>query len=204
MSRKGLADKAQRHDAAYLRAKQENYAARAVYKLEEIDKRFHLLKPGARVLDLGCWPGSWMQYASDRVGEAGYVLGIDLRPVQLSFPANVEHRVADVFEWAPPPELPPFDVVISDMAPHTTGDRHTDVVRSEALCERALDLGLLALRPGGHLVAKVFQGGGFPDLLKRFRAAFQEVRPYHAKHTRASSTEQYLVGRGLRAAARPQ
>lgn len=201
-NRKGLADKSQRHDAAYLRAKQDNYAARAVYKLEEIDKRFHLLKQGARVLDLGCWPGSWMQYAADRVGETGYVFGIDLRPVTLSFPANVEHKVADVFEWTPPEGTPPFDVVLSDMAPHTTGDRHTDVLRSEALAERALDLALLSLRPGGHLVAKVFQGGGFPDLLKRWRAAFQEMRPYHAKNTRASSTEQYLVGRGLRASAR--
>ena len=106
-NRKGLADKSQRHDAAYVRAKQENYAARAVYKLEEIDKRFHLLRQGARVLDLGCWPGSWMQYAADRVGETGYVLGIDLRPVALSFPANVAHQFADVFDWTPPPELPP-------------------------------------------------------------------------------------------------
>lgn len=203
MTRHRLSDRASRHDAAYQRAKQENYAARAVYKLEEIDRRFHLLRPGARVLDLGCWPGSWMQYASARVGDAGRVLGLDLRPVQLSFPANVEHRVADVMTWTPDPELPPFDVVISDMAPHTTGDRHSDVMRSEELCLRALELASLVLRPGGHLVAKVFQGGGFPELLRRYRAAFQESRAYHAKNTRATSTEQYLIGRGLRRSARP-
>lgn len=204
MTRHRLSDKAHRHDAAYQRAKQENFAARAVYKLEEIDQRFRILRSGARVLDLGCWPGSWMQYAVDKVGDAGYVLGLDLRPVQLSFPANVEHLVADVFAWSPSslgPEAPPFDVVLSDMAPHTTGDRHTDVVRSEELCARALELARMSLRPGGHLVAKVFQGGGFPQLLKAWRDAFQETRPYHAKHTRATSTEQYLVGRGLRASA---
>jgi 23S rRNA (uridine2552-2'-O)-methyltransferase len=201
MTRHRLSDKAHRHDAAYLRAKQENFAARAVYKLEEIDKRFHILRPGSRVLDLGCWPGSWMQYAGDRVTDTGYVLGLDLKPVQLSFPAHVEHRIADVFEWAPAPDLPAFDVVLSDMAPHTTGDRHTDVMRSEALAERALDIGCMVLRPGGHLVAKVFQGGGFGELLKRFRATFQEARPYHAKNSRSTSTEQYLVGRGLRASA---
>ncbi|MDC0674311.1 RlmE family RNA methyltransferase [Nannocystis radixulma] len=201
MPRPRLSDKATRHDAAYQRAKQENYAARAVYKLEEIDKRFHILRQGARVLDLGCWPGSWMQYAGDRVTDTGYVLGLDLKPVVLSFPAYVEHRIADVFEWAPAPDLAPFDVVLSDMAPHTTGDRHTDVVRSEGLAERALDIACMVLRPGGHLVAKVFQGGGFGELLKRFRASFQEARPYHAKNSRASSTEQYLVGRGLKASA---
>lgn len=201
MNRNRLSDRSVRNDAVYQRAKQENYAARAVYKLEEIDKRFHLLRPGVRVLDLGCWPGSWMQYCAERIGDAGHVLGLDLRPVQLSFPATVEHQVADVTEWVPAPDLAPFDVVLSDMAPHTTGDRHTDVVRSEDLCGRALDLACMALRPGGHLVAKVFQGGGFPELLRRFRVAFQESRPYHAKNSRASSTEQYLVGRGLRAGA---
>lgn len=201
MTRHRLSDKAHRHDAAYQRAKKDNYAARAVYKLEEIDRRFHILRPGARVLDLGCWPGSWMQYTADRVTETGYVLGLDLRPVQLSFPAHVEHQVADVFEWAPAPDLAAFDVVLSDMAPHTTGDRHTDVVRSEALAERALDIACMVLRPGGHLVAKVFQGGGFGDLLRRFRTSFQECRPYHAKSSRVSSTEQYLCGRGLRANA---
>ncbi|MDC0722729.1 RlmE family RNA methyltransferase [Nannocystis bainbridge] len=201
MTRHRLSDKTHRNDAAYLRAKQENYAARAVYKLEEIDQKFRILRQGARVLDLGCWPGSWIQYAGDRVTDSGYVLGIDLKPVVLSFPAHVEHRVADVFEWTPDPALAPFDVVLSDMAPHTTGDRHTDVVRSEGLAERALDIACMVLRPGGHCVVKVFQGGGFGELLKRFRSSFQEARPYHAKNSRTTSTEQYLVGRGLRSNA---
>ena len=97
MSRPKLNDKSARHDPAYLRAKRENYAARAIYKLEEIDQRFRLLRPGMRVLDLGCWPGSWMQYAAEKVGDAGVVYGIDLRPVSVSFPANVQHAVADVW-----------------------------------------------------------------------------------------------------------
>ncbi len=203
MSRPKLNDKLARHDPAYLRAKRENYAARAVYKLEEIDKRFKLVRPGMRVLDLGCWPGSWMQYVAEKVGDDGLVYGIDLRPVSLSFPANVQHVIADVFEWTPA-DLGPdvrFDLVLSDMAPHTTGDAHNDKWRSESLAARALEIARLALRPGGHLVAKVFQGGQFPDLLKQWRDAFQEMKPFHAKNTRASSSEQYLVGRGLRASA---
>jgi len=206
MSRPKLSDKASRHDAAYLRAKRENYAARAIYKLEEIDKRFHLLRPGQRVLDLGCWPGSWMQYAAQKVGDTGLVVGIDLRPVTVAFAANVYHSVADVWEWTPAllaseGQEVRFDLVVSDMAPQTTGDKHTDQYRSEALAARALELARQALRPGGHLVAKVFQGGQFPELLKQWREAFQETKPYHAKNTRVGSTEQYLVGRGLRAAA---
>ena len=206
MSRPKLSDKASRHDAAYLRAKRENYAARAVYKLEEIDQRFHLLRPGHRVLDLGCWPGSWMQYAAQKVGDSGLVVGIDLRPVTLAFAANVHHAVADVWEWSPAllaseGQDVRFDLVVSDMAPQTTGDKHTDQFRSEALAARALEIARQALRPGGHLVAKVFQGGQFPELLKQWRAAFQETKPYHAQNTRVGSTEQYLVGRGLRAAA---
>lgn len=203
MSRPKLNDKSARHDPAYLRAKRENYAARAIYKLEEIDQRFRLLRPGMRVLDLGCWPGSWMQYAAEKVGDGGVVYGIDLRPVSVSFPATVQHAVADVWTWSPA-ELGPdvrFDLVLSDMAPHTTGDKHTDQWKSEALAARALEIARQALRPGGHLVAKVFQGGQFPDLLKQWRDAFQEIKPFHARTTRASSSEQYLVGRGLRASA---
>jgi len=123
--------------------------------------------------------------------------------VSLSFPANVQHVVADVFTWTPA-ELGPdvrFDLVISDMAPHTTGDTHTDKWKSEALAARALEIARQALRPGGHLVAKVFQGGQFPELLKAWREAFQEMKPFHARNTRASSSEQYLVGRGMRASA---
>jgi 23S rRNA (uridine2552-2'-O)-methyltransferase len=203
MSRPKLSDRASRHDAAYLRAKKENYAARAIYKLEEIDQRFHLLRPGTRVLDLGCWPGSWMQYAAQKVGDTGLVVGIDLRPVTLALPAFVHHAVADVWTWSPA-ELGPdvrFDLVVSDMAPSTTGDKHIDQWKSEDLAARALEIARQALRPGGHLVAKVFQGGRFPELIKQWREAFQETKPFHAKNTRASSSEQYLVGRGLRAAA---
>jgi 23S rRNA (uridine2552-2'-O)-methyltransferase len=194
-----LNDRSARHDRAYKRAKNEGYAGRAIYKLEEIDKKYRILRRGARVLDLGCWPGSWMQYTAEKIGEDGYLLGIDLKEVEIPLPAWVETVVGDVDEWTPPEQ--PFDVVLSDMAPHTTGDRHSDQFRSEELCRRALEIAKRALRPGGHVVIKVFQGGEFPDLLRELRAAFQEGRAYHAKNTRSSSIEQYLVGRGLKASA---
>ncbi len=197
-----LSDKKRRHDAAYRRAKREQYAGRAIYKLQEIDKRFRLIRHGARVLDLGCWPGSWLQHAAERVGPEGRCIGIDLREVEIALPDTVHTMVGDVFKLKPSAlakRYGPFDVVISDMAPNTTGDRVGDQWGSEELYLRALEIAEQTLRPGGHFVAKVFQGGRFPDLLQRTRAAFQEVKAFRPPSTRAGSFEQYIVGRGLRA-----
>lgn len=192
-----LSDRSNRHDRAYRQAKTDGYAGRAIYKLQEIDQKYRLLRRGSRVLDLGCWPGSWMQYTVTRIGDEGYLLGIDLKEVEITLPANVETIVGDVDDWEPP-QGSPFDVVLSDMAPHTTGDRHTDQFRSEELVRRALAIAQRALRPGGHFVAKIFQGGEFPAILRELRGVFQEGRAYHAKNTRSSSIEQYLIGRGLK------
>lgn len=199
--RSKLDDRSSRHDGAYRRAKAAGFVARAVFKLQEIDQRFHLLSPGRRVLDLGCWPGSWMQYAAERVGPTGLVVGYDLRACEVGLPSWVHPRIADVTVLDPAAlvaEFGHFDVVLSDMAPHTTGDRLSDQYHSEQLCERALVIARGALRKGGHFAAKVFQGGGFPGLMGQVRAGFSEVRAMHAEASRAGSREQYLIGRGLR------
>src|SRR5687768_5337254 len=104
------------------RAKKEGRPARSVYKLEEIDGRWRLLRRGDRVLDLGCAPGSWMQYAAERVGPGGRVVGYDLAPVTIRLPPQAEAHVADVFALDPAGLGGPFDVVVSDMAPSTMGD----------------------------------------------------------------------------------
>jgi 23S rRNA (uridine2552-2'-O)-methyltransferase len=202
--RRQLHDRQARHDAEYEKAKGSGFAARAVFKLEELDKRFRLLSPGRRVLDLGCWPGSWLQYAAARVGEDGLVVGIDRRTVEIALPSWTHSRVTDVEALRPEDlvsEFGPFDVVLSDLAPQTSGDRATDQYRSEVLTGRALDVARGALRPGGHFAAKVFVGGGFKALLDETRGAFSEVKAYHPKATRAGSTEQYVVGRGMKATA---
>lgn len=202
MARRGkLDDRDARHDSAYRRAKASGFAARAVFKLEEIDKRFRLLAPGRRVLDLGCWPGSWMQYAAERVGAEGLVVGYDLRQCELALPSWVHPRVGDVTTLdtaALVAEHGHFDVVISDMAPHTTGDRISDQYHSEQLTLRALEIAEQVLRRGGHMTAKVFQGGGFGDLLARLRRTYGEAKSVHAEATRAGSRELYLLGRGLK------
>jgi 23S rRNA (uridine2552-2'-O)-methyltransferase len=201
VARGKLSDRRTRHDPAYVRAKRESFAARAIYKLEELDRSFRLLGPGRHVLDLGCWPGSWLQYASQRVGDHGVVVGIDLKPVTLALPGHVETMTADVHTLDPAVLIgrwPPFDVVLSDMAPHTTGDRRSDQWRSEELFLRALAVSVEVLRPGGHFAAKVFQGERFRELIDLVRARFQSCKPVRPQATRAQSSEQYVIGRGLR------
>lgn len=202
MSRSGLGDKRNRHDPAYLKAKRENYAGRAVYKLQEIDQKYRLLKPGLTVLDLGCWPGSWLQYAVSRTGTEATLVGVDLEQVELALPSNVHTFVGDVNKLKLErlvERFGRFDLVLSDMAPNTTGNKDFDIPTSEDLFLRALDIATATLRIGGHFCAKVFQGGRFPDLLHAVEARFQMANAYRCENTRKQSREQYIIGRGLKA-----
>jgi 23S rRNA (uridine2552-2'-O)-methyltransferase len=204
-ARKGLGDKKNRHDPVYLRAKAENYAGRAIYKLEELDRKFRLVKPGMHVLDLGCWPGSWLQYAVEKAGPEAVLVGIDLEAVELALPSNVHTFVGDVYKLKPDrlvARYGEFDLVLSDMAPNTTGNKDYDLPASEDLWLRALELASATLRIGGHFCAKVFQGPRFAELLDALRGHFQEARAYRCETTRKHSREQYLVGRGLRASVK--
>lgn len=191
-----LRDRRGRHDVFYQRAKREQFVARSVYKLQEIDERFGLFRPGQRVLDLGCRPGSWLQYAAQKVGGTGALVGLDRQALALALP-RTRLLVGDVFTISPDElrgELPAFDVVLSDMAPDTSGVRHLDQARSEALFERALDLAELLLAPGGHFVGKLFQGPTWNQLLTRLRRRFSEARTVKPEGSRKDSIEQYLVG----------
>lgn len=210
-SRKGFVGKGNtrydRHDTYYRRAKQEGWLARSVYKLEELDDDFKLIRPGDNVLDLGAAPGSWLQYAERRVHEkGGRLVGIDLLPVRLSFGPHVKVIQGDVFradvrELLPPgvevsedePMPRPFDVVLSDMAPNTTGVRAVDQARSMALAERALEVALRVLRPGGRFCVKVFEGADFPEYLEALKRGFTTVKVRRPKGTRAGSIETYVV-----------
>ena len=201
-TRKGLGDKRNRHDPAYLRAKRDRYAGRAVYKLEDINERFHLIRQGAQILDLGCWPGSWLQFAAAKAGPEAKLVGIDLDEVEIALPATVETIVGDVTKLKLDRLLERygrFDLVLSDMAPNTTGNKDYDIGTSEDLFLRALDISSACLRIGGHFCAKVFQGGRFPELLREVELRFQEARAFRPEHTRKQSREQYIIGRGLKA-----
>jgi 23S rRNA (uridine2552-2'-O)-methyltransferase len=182
------------------RAKREGYAARSAYKLEELDRHKGLLRKGMRVLDLGCAPGSWLQYVAQRVGERGAVIGIDLQPVTIALPSWARAIQGDAFETdvvAPQEDL--FDVILSDMAPKTTGVPSGDAARSAALARRALELAGRLLKPGGALLAKVFQGAEFPRLREEFRARFERVTIEKPRASRAESVELFLLGMGFSA-----
>jgi 23S rRNA (uridine2552-2'-O)-methyltransferase len=190
-----LRDREGRHDFYFQRARRERFAARSVYKLIEIDERYQLFRPNQRVLDLGCRPGSWLQYAWKRIGDGGKLVGLDREDIAITIP-NCRVVVGDVFEIAPETlrgELSAFDVVLSDLGPDTTGVRHVDQARSEGLFERALELAETLLVPGGHFVGKLFQGPEFPRLLQRCRAGFAEARVIKPEGSRKDSIEQYIV-----------
>lgn len=184
------------------RAKREGLPARSYYKLEEIDKKHRLLSRGAKVLDLGCSPGSWMVYCAKKVGKDGHVWGVDLKPVDQVLPENSEAVVGDAYEWEPPVSTRGLDVVLSDMAPATTGNRVTDGLRSAGLVERALDVAERKLRPGGHFCAKLLESGEVELLIKRMRTMFEKVARARPDATRKESTEVFLIGLRLKSQVR--
>lgn len=187
-----------KRDYYFHKAKAQNFAARSIFKLEEIDKRFRLLKPGQKILDLGAAPGSWSQYCSTRVGPQGRVLGIDLEPIRLTLP-NTTFVQADMRDLNLPEIMaqagiaPPFDSVLSDMAPKTTGIRITDQARSVELCELALETAEKYLKPGGNFVCKLFHGEDFEEFRNKLRARFARVEVLRPKSTRKESKEIFFI-----------
>jgi len=180
------------------KARKENFSARSVYKLKEIQDRYHLIRRGNRVLDLGCAPGSWMQFAADLVGSEGQVVGIDIKPVSLKLPPHVTVRREDVFSidmvLKDEPENS-FDVVLSDMAPSTTGNKMVDAARSFDLCMAAFSLAKKYLKPGGSFVCKIFQGEDFrlfSDLIRKCFTIHKIIKP---QSSRKASKEIYIIGR---------
>ena len=150
------------------------------------------------MLDLGASPGSWTIYAAERVGPTGRVVGIDTVSTDVTLPPNAEILEADAFEVDPSTLGGPFDLVISDMAPKTSGQRHADQYRSYELVMRALELAKAVLRPGGAFVAKIFQGAELEDARDGLRSVFGKVRIIRPEATRNESYEVFLVGLGYR------
>jgi 23S rRNA (uridine2552-2'-O)-methyltransferase len=185
-------------DYYFQKAKAENFAARSVFKLQEMDQRFKILKPKDQVLDLGAAPGSWSQYASQKVGPEGRVVGIDLQPIRLTL-SNALFLTADLRQQNLPELLssqgvtPHFNIVLSDMAPKTTGIRITDQTRSMELCELALDLATQFLDHHGHFVCKLFHGETFGKLRDRLKENFRRVEVLRPKSTRKESKEIFFI-----------
>ena len=191
-------------DHYFLKAKQENYPARSVYKLKEMDSRFHLFKPGMKVLDLGAAPGSWSLGAAEKIGLKGLVLAADIKETLTVFPPNVRFMQEDVFNRSPEFEdvlraLAPFDLIMSDMAPSTTGNKFTDQTRSFNLCEEALGMASLYLKEGGSFIVKIFMGPDVQDYLMTMRQLFDKVQGFKPKSSRSESKEIFYLGLGFKA-----
>jgi 23S rRNA (uridine2552-2'-O)-methyltransferase len=188
------------HDEFFKKAKSEGYVARSAYKLLEIQEKKNLIKRGNFVLDLGCAPGSWLQVVEELIGPEGLALGIDLQEVRTPFGPTVKVLKDDAFNFDPTPYIEimgrPFDVLLSDMAPNTTG--HGDDFLSARLCRRVLDLAPKVLRMHGALCMKVLEGEEFPELLRRTREAFSLVAGIKPKASRDVSREIFIAAKGFR------
>ncbi|MEK6628684.1 MAG: RlmE family RNA methyltransferase [Bdellovibrionota bacterium] len=188
-------------DHYFKKAKQNNFAARSVFKLEEIDQKFKILKPKQMILDLGASPGSWSQYCSKKIGVDGRILGVDLKPVTVKLPNAVfiqadlrDLNLENIFRENGFDPL--FNLVISDMAPNTTGIRLTDQARSFDLCELAFNISRQFLKKNGHFICKLFHSDDFTKLKDLIKCDFQQFHAVKPDSTRKISKEIFLVGLG--------
>jgi 23S rRNA (uridine2552-2'-O)-methyltransferase len=183
-------------DARTLAAKAQGFPARSVFKLEEIDRRVHLLGAGMHVLDLGAAPGSWSLFAAGRVGPKGRVLAVDLQEMEQQFPDNVQVECGDALSLDNErlETFAPYDVVLSDMAPATSGNKVRDQARSFELFMRALEVALALGKPGSAFVGKLFMSGDFQAARQALRDHYEKEQTIRPAGTRSVSSEVFLIG----------
>ncbi len=196
----------QLNDPYVAAARREGYRSRAAYKLIEMDEKYHLLKKGARIIDLGAAPGGWSQVAAKKAGPSGRIIAIDINPFD-PIP-GVEITRMDFLDPDAPDRLiamagGPVDLVMSDMAASASGHRPTDHLKIMALCEAAVEFAINVLSPGGSFVAKVLKGGTENELLAMMQRHFRSVRHAKPKASRQDSAEAYVVATGFKGLQQP-
>jgi len=195
-----------RQDFFFNKAKEEGYPARSIYKLKEIDKKYRIIRNGDVILDLGCAPGSWMMYLSQKVGQRGKVVGIDIQDMNISIEKNMEFIKVDIkellfnIEWKKIIEFNKkeamFDVIVSDMAPKTTGIKFADAEESLELAEEAFDIAKRFLKNKGHFVFKLFESENTAQFVKILKNHFKIVKRFSPEASRKQSREFYVVCKG--------
>lgn len=181
-------------DRFFHKAKAEGFVARSAYKLDELQKKFKLMRPGDFVLDMGAAPGAWTQIASKAVGPQGRVVGLDLKEINISLP-NAKFYVMNAFDFDPEIlEGRIINCLLSDMAPNTTGIRNTDQARSFELCQQVINVSEKHLAKGGHLVMKIFEGPDVNKLIKELERSFQQTKRLKPEAVRKGSFETYFLG----------
>jgi 23S rRNA (uridine2552-2'-O)-methyltransferase len=190
------------NDEYVKQAQREGYRSRAVYKLKELDEKKKLLRPGMAVIDLGAAPGGWTQYLVEKLQGRGKIIALDILPmdplpgvdiVQGDF--HDDNVLAELMTYVPKGGV---DLLLSDMAPNMSGNITVDIPRAMALVELAFDLASSVLKPGGHLLMKVFHGEGFDELLKLARTQFEQVMVRKPAASRPRSREAYLLAKGYK------
>ncbi|HWO42558.1 MAG TPA: RlmE family RNA methyltransferase [Candidatus Eisenbacteria bacterium] len=189
-------------DAYFEKAKREGYRSRAAYKLLELQKRFRIIHPGDRVVDLGAAPGGWLQIAAKLTGPRGKVLGVDLQPIEPFGPVNVIVLQLDITSADARTRISdalggPADAVISDAAPKLTGIRATDAARALELNLTALRIAVEVLRPGGSLLVKGFAGPDFETFVQDLKRYFRSIQRTKPEATRKGSSEIYIAAKDL-------
>ena len=189
----------QPRDRYFHKAKEQGYRARSVFKLEEIQDRFHLIRPGDKVLDLGAAPGSFMQFILEVIGERGLIIGVDLQPIKSFSDARAKTYVGDIFDEKIYEQIAKdtgrtvFDVVTSDLAPSTSGIKFVDAGRSFDLNSRAIEVARQHLKPNGHLLLKAFPGEDHSKLIAEAKTLFWQVKVAKPAAVRETSREEYIV-----------
>ena len=176
------------------KAKHENYPARSIYKLQEINRKYKIIKAGDGVLDLGCAPGSWLLYLSKEVGPDGMVVGIDINDLTIEIPQNTVFIKEDIMEFETDER---FEVIVSDLAAHTTGIEFSDVEETLELCYRVLEITKTNLVKGGSFVCKIFEGEGTDEFFKEVEKNFEFSKRFKPKASRKQSREMYVVAMGF-------
>lgn len=192
-------------DYYFSKAKKENYPARSVYKLEEAQKKYRFMKPGQRILDLGCHPGSWSLYAAKVVGKRGTVVGVDLQNTELPTQkghAEIQWLCYDVYDDQMILDLRKqwhgFHVLLSDMAPRTTGNQYADHQQSMRLVRRTIEIAGQLLHENGTWYCKAFQGEDFPEVVRECKPLFTTVKVVKPDSSRKESREVFILGRGFK------
>ncbi len=176
------------------KAKEEGYPARSVYKLQEINKKYHLIRKGDKILDLGCAPGSWLSYISKEVGQAGKVLGIDIVDIKIRLLSNTVFLKNDVLELTDFDSVK-YNAVVSDLAPKTSGIKFVDAGKSLELCEKSFEIAKKVLTPGGNFLCKIFAGESTGDFFNKIEKNFKFAKRFKPMASRKESKEIFIIGK---------
>ncbi len=180
------------------KAREEKYPSRSIYKLKEIDAKYHLIKKGDFILDLGCAPGSWILYISKKVGDKGRVIGVDIDDIKIELPKNARFLKKDMMKLRATDlvkEGRKFQVVVSDSAPLTSGIEFMDVEGSLELSEKALEIAKDVLETGGNFLCKIFEGEGTDEFFKKVKQNFKFTKRFRPQATRKQSRELYIIAK---------